>query len=191
MALSCGAFQDRCFASLTSNSIVLIDSCLGNDINYTRLETLFKYVSSNYPDKFVSLDVKAWSPCELASLNIIREMNKMAQEIIGLTLKYHLENRVMVESETGDFLYYIKTHSNGIETYLTTLGDFEMGAARALDAGFSGISFQFKFKEPVVKEQIDLLHRKGLKIQLWTIRDSVTMEEAKSLAPDFIQTDYF
>jgi glycerophosphoryl diester phosphodiesterase len=156
-----------------------------------KLETLFDYVSKNYPEKFISLDVKAWSPCELVGINIIREMNKMAQEIIDLTFKYHLEGRVMVESETGDFLYYIKKHSDGIETYLTTLGDFEMGAARALEAGFSGISFQYKFKESVGKEQIDLLHRKGLKIQLWTVLDSATLVEAKSLAPDFVQTDYF
>jgi glycerophosphoryl diester phosphodiesterase len=187
--LPCGVFDQTCFASISSNTLIQIDSCLGNDINYTELETLFDYISVNHPDKFISLDVKAWSPCDISHINVTREMNKLAQKIIDLTLQYHLENNVMVESEAGDFLYYVKTHSDFIETYLVTLGDFELGVSRALDAGFSGISFQYKFKEPIVKEQVDLLHRKGLKIQLWTVNDTADLEEAKSLNPDFIQTD--
>lgn len=82
-----------------------------------------------------------------------------------------------------------KTHTNCIETYLTSFGDFELGISRALDAGFSGISFKYKFKEPILKEQIDLLHRKGLKIHLWTVNDTNDIKEAISLNPDFIQTD--
>ncbi|HEY0742794.1 MAG TPA: glycerophosphodiester phosphodiesterase [Chryseosolibacter sp.] len=185
----CGAFPKSCFAGLTSSTIVQIDSCLGKTINFTKLETVFDYASKHHPDKYLSLDVKAWSPCEFNDINITREMNQLAAEIILLTSKYGLENRVMVESETGDFLYYVKTHSDFIETYLTTLGDFELGAARALDAGFSGISYEFRAKENLLKEQVDLLHRKGLKIQVWTIYDSQAFEEAKSLGVDFIQTD--
>jgi glycerophosphoryl diester phosphodiesterase len=189
--LPCGSLAERCFASVSSAYITGIDSCLGKDINYTKLETVFEYISLNHPDKYVSLDVKAWSPCELSGINVTKEMNKLAQEIIDLTAKYHLDNRVMVESEAGDFLYYVKTHSDFIETYLLTLGDFELGISRALDAGFSGISFSYKFKEPIIKEQIDLIHRKGLKIQLWTVNDPADMEEARSMNPDFIQTDNF
>lgn len=183
---SCGSFNSTCFASVTSNTINLIDSCLGNGKDFTQLETVFQYMENNYPDKYISLDVKAWNPCDISGMNIIKEMNELGQEIIRLTNKYHLENRVLVESETGDFLYYIKTHSSGIETYLTTLGDFELGVSRALDAGFSGISFEYYYRS-VSKELIDLIHRKGLKIQLWTVNDHIN--EALLLNPDFIQTD--
>jgi glycerophosphoryl diester phosphodiesterase len=186
---ACGSFSGKCFASLQRSTVIEIDSCLGRDINFTTLETIFDYVSKNYPDKYLSLDVKAWSPCEFDGINITREMNQLAEKIISLTIQYGLQNKVMVESETGDFLYYIKTHADFIETYLTSFGDFELGAARALDAGFSGISYQFKYKETIVREQVELLHRKGLKIQLWTIYGPSDLDEAKALGADFIQTD--
>lgn len=186
---SCGSFEEDCFVSHTDAEIIEIDSCLGNNINYTSLETIFKYISSNYPDKFISLDAKAWIPCGISGINLIRTMNLFAQAIIDLTFQYHLENRVMVESENGDFLYYIKMNSDFIETYLTSFGDFELAVSRALDAGFSGISFAFKVKEQISKEQVDLIHRKGIKIQLWTINDTSDIREALSMNPDFIQTD--
>ena len=186
---ACKDFSGSCFQSLREQTIIEIDSCLGNRLDFAKLETIFSYASKEQPGKFISLDVKAWSPCEIDGINVTREMNQMGAEIISLTQKYDLENRVVVESETGDFLYYIKTHCDFIETYLTTLGDFELGAARALDAGFSGISYEFHSEEGLVKEQVDLLHRKGLKIQLWTIYSNEEFEKAKALGPDFIQTD--
>jgi glycerophosphoryl diester phosphodiesterase len=185
----CGPFKSSCFASLASSEIIQIDSCLGKETNFATLDTLFAYVAKNYPNKFLSLDVKAWSPCEVNDINITREMNQLAARIIELTQTYGLKHMVMVESETGDFLYYIKTHSDFIETYLTSFSDFELASSKALDAGFSGISYHFKFGETIVKEQIDLIHRKGLKIQLWTIYSAEDLNEAIALGPDFIQTD--
>ena len=186
---ACGLFGESCFGSRRTTSIIQLDTCLGNDINYTQLEWVFEYMSTNYPQRFLSLDIKPWKPCEFANINVSHEMNTMAQEIINLTIAYQMEDRVMVESESGDFLYYVKTHSDKIQTYLVTLGDFELGVSRALDAGFSGVSFQYKKKEPITKELVDLLRRKGLKIQLWTIEVPEDMEEAVKLHPDFIQTD--
>jgi len=51
------------------------------------------------------------------------------------------------------------------------------------------ISFKYKFKEELNAEHIKLLHRKGLKIQLWTVDSVNNIEEAISINPDFIQTD--
>jgi glycerophosphoryl diester phosphodiesterase len=187
---NCGSFGQRCFPITHDETLIAIDSCLGNAFSYTRLESVLQYMSENHPDKFVSLDVKAWKPCEFSNFNVRKQMNEMAQRIIDLTLKYQLEH-VMVESESGDFLYYIKEHSDNIETYLLTLGDFELGISRALANGYSGISFQYKFKENITKDQIDLIHRKGLKIQVWLVNDPADMEEAKSIGVDFIQTDNF
>jgi glycerophosphoryl diester phosphodiesterase len=186
---SCGSFPEDCFVSHNDAEIIEIDSCLGNDINFSKLETVFRYMNTNYPDKFISLDAKAWTPCGISGINLIRTMNLFAQAVIDLTLKYHLEDRVMVESENGDFLYYIMKNCDFIETYLTSFGDFELGVSRALDAGFSGISFAYKVKEPISRAQIDLIHRKGLKIQLWTVNDSIDITEAISINPDYIQTD--
>jgi glycerophosphoryl diester phosphodiesterase len=186
----CGVFKDMCFSSVFDQTIIAIDTCLGKDINYTPLENVLEYLSVNYPDKYISLDVKAEKPCNLININTIHEMNDLARVIIDLSREYDIEDRVLVESESGDFLYYIKKHSK-IETYLVTLGDFELGISRALDAGFSGISFKYKSDEAITRELIDLMHQKGLKIQLWTVDAAEDIEEAKSINADFIQTDNF
>jgi glycerophosphoryl diester phosphodiesterase len=186
--MNCGS-SSVCYSSLSKTEIVAIDSCLGKQKDFTQLGEIFQYMSQQCPDKYISLDVKAWEPCELSGFNLTREMNILAQKIIDLTTQYHLEQRVLVESETGDFLYYIKTHTSDVATYLSTFGDFEMGISRALDAGFTGISFHYKFKEEISKAQVEMIHRKGLKIQLWTISDTATFREALAIKPDFIQTD--
>lgn len=189
MLPSCGSFEEGCFVSRSDAEIIEVDSCLGDDVDYSQLESVFQYMSNNYPDKFISLDAKSWTPCGINGINLIRTMNLFAQAVIDLTAEYHLENRVMVESENGDFLYYIKRNSNFIETYLTSFGDFELGISRALNAGFSGISFAYGVKEPISAAHINLIHRKGLKIQLWTVNDSSNIEEAILMNPDYIQTD--
>jgi len=187
----CGSFPEVCFPASSDDDIQDINACRGSAIAYPQLEAVFQYMSENYPDKYISLDVKPWAPCDGSGVNVTRQMNEMAQTIIGLTKKYHLENHVMVESEAGDFLYYVKKNSTGIETYLLTLGDFELGASRALANGYSGISFGFKIKENISREQVDIVHRKGLKIQVWLVNEPADIEEARALGVDFIQTDNF
>lgn len=187
--MNCDTSYSNCFASISNAKIDEINSCFSQELAYARLDSVFEYMQQNYPAKYISLDVKAWEPCELGRSNLINEMNDMAQAIIDLTVKYNLENKVVVESETGDFLYYIKTNCNFIETYLTTLGDFELGAARALHAGFSGLSFKFNYLEHITKEHVDLIRKKGLKIQLWTLNDNSEIGQAMQLEPDYIQTD--
>ena len=188
---ACGSFDETCFDLVPSSRVLDIDKCLGAARDYTRLETVFKYMLENYPEKFISLDVKAWSPCGARGLNVIHEMNELAQAILDLTTKYNMAEHVLVESEVGDFLYYIKHRNPRIETYLATLGDLELGMSRALDAGFTGISFQYKVDEALSREMVELMHRKGLKIQLWTVDDPGDLEEAVGLNVDFIQTDNF
>jgi glycerophosphoryl diester phosphodiesterase len=95
----------------------------------------------------------------------------------------------LVESETATFLDFIKKKSTGIECYLTSLGDFERAMQLSLKAGFTGISFKYKFKETLSTENIQLARRKGLKIQLWTVNSDENINEALLINPDFIQTD--
>jgi glycerophosphoryl diester phosphodiesterase len=188
--VSCGSVSALCIPGSTDSSIGNLNNCLPVETNYPTLESIFEYVSKNYPDKYISLDVKPWIPCG-GGTNIIKQMNEMAQRIIDLVKIYKLENRVMVESDVGDFLYYVKENSTGIETFLTTLGDLELGTSRALASEFSGISFQYGTKEILTKDHVDLLHRKGLKIVIWTIDDEAIFPEVSSLGVDFIQTNNF
>lgn len=54
---------------------------------------------------------------------------------------------------------------------------------------YSGISFKYKYGEEIGEEEIQMIRRKGLKIQLWTVNTEADILEALSINPDFIQTD--
>lgn len=186
---SCGGKNYDCLPEATDDQVVELDSCDGNSSRYTRLEEIFYLMHSAFPGKHISLDVKAWSPCNIASSDIPGVMNVIGDEIIRLTKKYNLQHQVMVGSETATFLNYVKRHSSGIECYLTSLGDFERAMQLSLESGYTGISFKYKFKEEITAENIQLIRRKGLKVQLWTVNSEDDIREALAINPDYIQTD--
>lgn len=186
---NCAGLSYKCFPEATDNQIASLDSCNGNFLNFSKLEEIFIYISSTYSDKFISLDVKSWTPCTPSSADVLGIMNVIGDEIIRLTNKYHLQNHVMVESETATFLNYVKNNSTGIDCYLTSFGDFERAMQLSIEAGYAGISFKYKFQEEIGIEHIQLLRNKGLKIQLWTVNSTEYLNEALSINPDFIQTD--
>lgn len=186
---NCNFGEGACFSETSDNKLISISQCMGESKGYTPLESIFKLMSEKYPRKYISIDVKAWKPCSIDGANVSKLLNDIADEIIVLTNKYEMAGKVMVECETTTFLKHIKKYSSGIETYLTTLGDFERGMLISLYDGYTGMSFAYKYDEEITNDHINLLHKKGLKIQLWTINDSVDLQEAYSLNPDFIQTD--
>lgn len=188
--VACGNFAKNCFPETKDFDIFSLDSCL-KTTDFTMLEDVFKLVQDSFPNKYISLDVKAWYPCHVNSLNVTDGLNIMAEEIIRLKKKYNRINKIMVESETATFLSYIKEKSPDIETYLTTLGDFERGVLLALKAGYTGLSFKYQFKEVISIEHIKMIRKKGLKIQLWTINNLADLKEAYLINPDFIQTDEY
>jgi glycerophosphoryl diester phosphodiesterase len=186
---SCGDKIYECLPETTDDQIVELDSCDGPASEYTRLEEIFYLMHSRFPGKHISLDVKAWSPCKISSSDVPGVMNVIGDEIIRLTKKYNLQHYVMVESETATFLNYVKRHSSGIECYLTSLGDFERAMQLSLESGYTGISFKYKFKEEITAASIQLIRRKGFKVQLWTVNSEADIREALSINPDYIQTD--
>jgi glycerophosphoryl diester phosphodiesterase len=187
----CEGISYECFPEVFDNQIIELDSCNGDEYNFTKLEDIFAFMSLNYPDKHISLDVQPWYPCALTSINIVGEMNVIADEIIRLTDKYNLQNCVMVESQTATFLDNIKKNGTGIECYLTSWGGTERAMLLALTAGYTGISVKFKpeNEKEVSAEDIYLLRKKGLKIQLWTVNSEEDINDALSVNPDYIQTD--
>jgi glycerophosphoryl diester phosphodiesterase len=186
---ACKLLEEACFSETSDSEIEEYNICLGEDARIYKLDTILAFMKKYYPDKYVSLDAKAWSPCSISELNMIRKMNMLGKAIVDAAKKYDLSNRILVESENGDLLYYLKVNAPDISTYLSTNGDFELGASRALKAGFTGISFKFKYDEEITKEHVEMIHRKGLKIQLWTVDEPDDMQEALELNPDFIQTN--
>jgi len=186
---NCGGIEYSCFPNTTDSEIVALDSCMGKTRNFTKLEDVFLLLSSTYPKKYISIDVKAWYSCASSDVGLFGEMTATANEIIRLTNKYNLHNRVLVECETATFLSYLKEKGDGIETYLATFGDFDRGVLIALDFNFTGISFKYKFKDELSPSHIHLLRKKGLKIQVWVVNKEEFLIEAISINPDFIQTD--
>ena len=185
----CGGYFYDCFPEATDIEILRLDLCNGTAYNFSPLEGIFDFMASNFPEKYISLDVKAWSPCRITSVGITGVMNVIADEIIRLTKKYNLQDHVMVESETATILNYLQRHSSGIGIYLTAFGDFERGMLLSLEQGYTGISFNYKEMEEIGLNEIQLIRRKGLKIQLWTVNSEEDLNEALSINPDFIQTD--
>lgn len=185
----CGGVTPGCFPEAYDYEILKLDSCYGDSVNFAKLEEIFQLMAGTYTDKYISLDVKAWTPCKISSSDVTGIMNVIADEIIRLTGKYSLQSRVMVESETATFLNRVKKYGNGIGFYLTSFGDIERAMQLCLESGFTGISYKYKSGEEINRDNIGLLRRSGLKIQLWTVNDTNDLKEAYSLNPDFIQTD--
>ncbi len=185
----CDELSYGCFPEAYDSQIVELDTCNGNLLNYSRLEDIFSFMSENYSNSYISLDVKAWFPCSAQNINVLEGMLLTANEIIRLTEKYELRGHVMVESSSSFFLNYMKKNGSGIECYLLSFGNIERAIAKALENDFAGISYKYSNKDYLSADHITLLRKKGLKIQLWTVNTEEDIEEALSINPDFIQTD--
>jgi glycerophosphoryl diester phosphodiesterase len=185
----CNGHSSKCFPETQDKDIEKLDSCLGPDFVFSRLEPIFELIANRYPDKVISLDVKAWAPCGFESSDILGMLNLIGEKIIGLGTKYGVSKNIMVESETASFLKFVKKRSDDIETYLVSFGDFERAMQLCLEAEFDGIAFQYKEKEEIGLEEIELIRNKGLKIQLWTVNDTNHIREALAIKPDYIQSD--
>ncbi|HPI12367.1 MAG TPA: glycerophosphodiester phosphodiesterase [Catalimonadaceae bacterium] len=184
----CTSIPAGCFPETTDGQIVQLDSCM-NDEAFSRLEEILAYMAAHHPQKHISLDVKAWTPCSVNSLEVTGVMNVIADKIQSLADKYKLHRQILVESETATFLQHLSQYKNHPDCYLSANGDFERALQLTLKGGFQGISFKYQFKEDISEGNVALLHRKGLRIQLWTVDEVDAIKEALSIKPDYIQTD--
>ena len=156
-----------------------IAKCSGATFTFTKLEDIYKYHRSHNIQKIISLDVKSWfeNKCSLYSNNMMAYYHK-----------YDMEKYVVVESEVAYFLDKVKRRS-AIDCYLSTFGDFKEGCRKALKFKYEGISFAYDRGESIDADDIELIHRKGLRIQVWVINDLQQIETLKNMKVDFIQTD--
>jgi glycerophosphoryl diester phosphodiesterase len=185
----CNMNDGSCFSITTDSLIRKTNECALTIYTYTTLDEVLKFMSENYVQSYISVDFKAWSPCTANELNILGTFKEVAKTLVTLTNKYGLEHQLMIESETAEFLDYVKDYNSNIKCFLTAFGDFERGMLKALENGYNGISFEYKFDEEINAQHVELLHRKGLQIQLWTVNDTSNIKEAITLKPDFIQTE--
>ena len=186
----CNGKKLPCFPEVYDKEIIELDTCLGTSYTFTRLNEILQFMKDSFPQSYISLDVKAWNPCKFTSLEITGILNVIADQIVAAANFYQLHENILVESEVASFLNYLKKKSNNrIKCYLTTLGDFERGMLLALKADYEGLSFKYNFDEYITAEHVNLLHKKGITIQLWTLNDEEIINESLLLHPDFIITD--
>ncbi|MDI1233479.1 MAG: glycerophosphodiester phosphodiesterase family protein [bacterium] len=157
-----------------------------NGLQLNTLEEILQWKQQTNNSDYISLDIKPWLPTRYS--NSQGYLIKLADEIGKLSVKYNCGAQLLAECENGICLKRIKEKDPSIQCYLTTYGDYNKGVYRALKANLDGISFKY-INQNISKEQIQELHSKGLRIQLWTINDLAEINIAKDLMPDYIQTD--
>lgn len=185
----CPNFSFSCFPNTEDQYLTSIDSCGSEPFAFNKLEEVFVLMSEKYPDKYISIDVKSWFPCDLLGLDVLSKLNEMGDEIIRLTGYYSLNGHVIVESEIGGFLSHVRKNSEGIQTHLLSLGDFESGVFAVVNGGYHGMSHKFSSDQNITKEDVQVFRSKGLTVQFWTVNSQEDIDAALALEPDFIQTD--
>ncbi|MDP2336816.1 MAG: glycerophosphodiester phosphodiesterase family protein [Bacteroidota bacterium] len=191
---ACDSWAGGCFNTVSDDEISRIDSCSGLTRRYTRLDEVLAYMQKNYPEKHISLDVKFFDGCS-PSLFDINAMYKYYHaeflQITAMLQKYDLVDHTLIESEITQFLDLFVETNQDYHEYLSIFDDFDKGTVTALQKKYDGISYKNDFLNSITADHINLVHQKGLRIQVWTTMDSTQLAEIKSINPDYIQSEVF
>lgn len=94
---------------------------------------------------------------------------------------------------TLDAVIYGKEHLDGIEIDIHISKDRTLWLSHDLEVGSCGGTvyncFPETYDEEINIDHIEMIRKKGLKIQLWVIYTENQFNETLVLNPDFIQTD--
>jgi glycerophosphoryl diester phosphodiesterase len=172
-----------CFQELTDNEITTIKAC-DNTSKYYTLESVFQLMTEDYPDSYISLDIKGQF-CKMLTLS--STMKQMAQSTLSLVSNYNMQGRVVVESSSSSFLKELKDQ-NFVALYIIDYGDVDLAIVNAGAAEVHGISMKYGVEE-ITDEVVDLVHRTGYGLTVWTVNTPEDINTAWNAQPDFIQTD--
>lgn len=172
-----------CFQELTDDEIREHEKCNGV-IRYNTLESVFELMSSEYPESYISLDVKG-QYCEVISTPGI--MRQMADAIIDLTISYKMEHKVLVESSSLAIMDELD-NQDIIGQCVISLGDIDKGIADANATKARGISLKYG-EEELNADVVSLIHNIGYGLIVWVINEPEDIVDVWNSKPDFIQTD--
>lgn len=173
-----------CFQELSDDEIQAFAECDGT-VRYNTLESVFQLMKSNYPESYISLDIKG-QYCEI--LNTPDIMRHMAESVIELVKKYQLDYHVLIESSSLAFLQTIENQNVIGQCVIDVSGDIDEAIANARYTNARGISLKYGI-ETFNAEVADLIHKKGYGIMLWYINKPEDIQNAWTAQPDFVQTD--
>ena len=182
--LDCEGNVIGCFQEMTDNEIMAYAEC-NDTIRYNTLESVFELMASDYPESVISLDIKG-QYCEITNTKDV--MERMANSVLELVAKYKMENKVLVESSSLEFLHEFENQNSVGQCVITVSGDVDEGLANAQATKARGISLKYGIEE-FNADVVSLIHKKGYGIMVWYINEPVDIEKAWNSHPDFIQTD--
>jgi glycerophosphoryl diester phosphodiesterase len=172
-----------CFQTLTDAEIFAAAVC-SDTLRYHTLESVFQLMVSEYPESFISLDIKG-QYCEI--VNTKETMRQMAESVMALVEKYDMQKKVLVESNSIEFLQELDDQSS-VAQCVVSLGDVDEGIANAAYVKARGISLEYGVEE-VNAEVVSLVHNKGYGLVLWVVNEPEDITAAWNSKPDFIETD--
>ena len=187
---ACGEDTFHCLPKVTDAELEALNSCLPEELHLVRLEEVLDLMRTNYPDKWISLDVKGYfeEACFPGRNAPVEYQQVIARKIVALTEEYQLVDQVLVETNYWEVLDEVKTLNPAIKTFLLGYDNLQEVTKMAKQKGYSGLSFNF-FSPTVTPEAVQQVYEQGLLLQFWTPNDLEALERAVALSPDFIQTD--
>lgn len=105
--------------------------------------------------------------------------------LITIISKYNLEQKVLIESQSPEFLNLIKNKNSSCKLFIYP-SDFESGFSDAIELDLYGITIS---NDKISKEQVKTAHDNDLRIALWSVHSANENISAINKNPDFIQTD--
>ena len=181
--LDCEGNSIGCFMSMTDDEIFAAAQC-GDTLRYHTLESVFDLMVTEYPESYISLDIKG-QYCEI--INTKETMRQMAESVLALVDKYKMQGKVLVESNSIEFLQELDNQSL-VSQCVVSLGDVDEGIANASLVKARGISLEYGVEE-VDAEVVSLIHNKGYGLMLWVVNEPDDIIAAWNSKPDFIETD--
>ena len=179
----CKGNKTGCFQTLSDDEIMAVSDCNGT-MRYYKLESIFRLMASEYPDSYISLDIKG-QYCQI--LKIRKSMRQMAESMLKLVAKYNMEGKVVAGSSSLDFLRKLKNQTSVIQCYVS-FGNLEEGLENAAYVKARGIYLKYG-KEEINADLVSLIHRKGYLLGVWVVNDPDDIQSVWDAQPDFIETD--
>ncbi len=157
---------------------------------YVRLEDVLQRFSTDAAllPKVLALDVKD----QLCGSTGLPESRDMADALHPLVGAYHMEWRLIVESDQRTFMD--EFHANGTPTYLFVegYGGVDPIIADAAQAGATGISYRY-YNAPYDPTFTAGLRNVGLRVMVWAVPDPLDqvadIAPVWAMNPDIIATD--
>ncbi len=158
--------------------------------HYVRLSDVFDLFSTDptLVEKVLALDVKD----QLCGSTGLPESRTMADRLDGLVRAYHMEWRLLVESDQVTFMREFRDHATPTYLFVEGYGGVDPIIEDAAKEGANGVSYRYwnASFDPAFPAG---LRNRGLRVMVWPVPDPVEKVEdiaaVWAMNPDVIETD--